>query len=212
MTLNLEVPGDDPLKEAKEATATAAPAARISWADDEDTSLLTRWESSFLWLMCVNEEDGLKFEVVDCADGAPTLVMSWCGHDLTEDTGRLESLLRNDIRWPLYELRAIVIMQERVQAQLQRLGDSEAGRQQPQRQQHEHGRASDVEIGSATAAGGSGTGRACASTNVGATSVRAARRLARLERELLEQCGQDLQQLLLERSLVDVATLTQTRA
>lgn len=116
MTLQLTVPEDDPLGKAKEAVSSTAAAVRVSF-DGQSTN----WESEFVWLMCVNEEDGLQFQVAHRNDGGRELRMLYQGQDLSDDTGRLEEMLRADPLWDIFLLRALTMLQERVQAQMQRL-------------------------------------------------------------------------------------------
>ena len=180
VTLDLPVPDDDPLKQAKEAASSTVAAVRISWAADVSSTL---WETSSVWLICVNEEDGLRFSVVPGADGEPVLTVAWQGHDLTHDMRDLEALLRRDDRWPLYELRAIVTVLERVQLQLRRLDVSAP------------------EVADANATIDEGEGQAASAARA------AALRLRELEQDLLEQSRRDLEQQLLERSHVNIADM-----
>lgn len=117
LTLDLTIPDDDPLGPAKEAASTAAAAVRISFDGRS-----TRWQSAFLWLVCVNEEDGLHFQVAQRQDGTRELSVSWQGQDISDDTDRLETLLSRHPRWEVYRLRAVSLLHDRVQAQMQRLG------------------------------------------------------------------------------------------
>lgn len=174
LILDLTVPDDDPLKEAKEAVATSAAAVRISWTADRRS---TQWESFFVWLICVNEEDGLRFEVVRGADDRSMLTASWQGRDLTTDTDRLETLLHSDPRWPLYELRAIVTLLERVQGQQRRLDGSEAL----------------LVTHDAGPWPGASPGR------VNDAILATARHLRSLECDLLDHCRRDLEAALIER-------------
>lgn len=180
VTLDLPVPDDDPLKQAKEAASSTVAAVRISWATDVSSTL---WETSSVWLICVNEEDGLRFSVVPGPDREPVLAVAWQGHDLSHDTGDLEALLRQDDRWPLYELRAIATVLERVQAQLRRLDAS----------------APDIVDANATIRDGEG--------QAASPGRAAALRLRDLERDLLEQSRRDLERQLSERSHVNIADL-----
>lgn len=117
--LDLEIPDDDPLKVAKRAIAECAPGVRLM-----DTSTGLRWESDFIWLICVNEEDGLKLEVVQTVSGDRELHATWHGNELAGS--KLRSLLKDDPLWDLYNLRAIAILQDRVEQQLRALYRSDA--------------------------------------------------------------------------------------
>lgn len=111
--LDLEIPDDDPLKKAKQMVSNCAPGVRII---DADRAL--RWEGEYIWLICVNEEDGLEFEVAQTNDGARELKVAWKDTNLS-DTSELKGLLRKEPLWDVYQLRAVSIIQERVEQQLQ---------------------------------------------------------------------------------------------
>ncbi|KAI9803080.1 MAG: hypothetical protein M1833_001150 [Piccolia ochrophora] len=120
MTLDLEVPEDDPLKEAKDAVSTVEAAVRISATADS-----TKWDSLYIWIACVNEEDGLQFHVLQTTDGARELRVYWKENDITEDSGRLPDLLRNEESWEIFQLRAVAILEARLAEQSRRLANSE---------------------------------------------------------------------------------------
>lgn len=65
LTLLLDPLPDDPLAKAKLDAFNGAPTVRFS----QDAGTVT-WDSSFVYLMCVNEEDGLEFRLLqDTAGG-----------------------------------------------------------------------------------------------------------------------------------------------
>lgn len=113
--LDLDVPDDDPLREAKKTVAKSPPGVGI-FRTGESTS----WEGPFVWLLCVNEEDGLKFQMLQTTNGARELNMSWKSQDVV-DGSRLEGLLKADPLWDVYHLRAVTTLQGRVESQLHRL-------------------------------------------------------------------------------------------
>lgn len=110
--LELAVPDDDPLKLAKQRVANCAPGFRLF---EEGGSV--SWESSYIWLLCVNEEDGLDFSVLQTTDGEKELQVTWKGHPLQDFNG-FDRLVKQDARKDLYYLRAISILQSRVAEQL----------------------------------------------------------------------------------------------
>ena len=116
--LDLEIPDDDPLKLAKKAVSGSAPGFRLFLHGD-----YTDWESSYIWLLCVNEEDGLEFKVLQRNDGESELQASWKNEEIT-DMSNLVSLLKLEPMWEVFELRAIATLQSRVEYQLLRLEDS----------------------------------------------------------------------------------------
>ena len=116
--LDLEIPDDDPLKLAKKAVAGSAPGFRLFLHGD-----YTDWESHYIWLLCVNEEDGLEFKILQRNDGESELQASWKNEEVT-DMSNLVSLLKLEPMWEVFELRAIATLQSRVEYQLLRLEGS----------------------------------------------------------------------------------------
>lgn len=119
--LDLQVPSDDPLAIPKKSCSKVAPGFRL--ARDEKTGK-TSWESQFVWWICVNQEDGLDFKVTKINDEEQEVKVFF--HDTeVEPTEILEELLRKDEKWPVYELRAVVTIQSRLQEQFDALMVSE---------------------------------------------------------------------------------------
>lgn len=118
--LDLNIPDDDPLKLAKKAVAQSAPGFRLFLHGDS-----TDWESSFVWLLCVNEEDGLDFKLLQKIDGERELQTSWKDEEVT-DVSNLVMLLKQEPLWDVFELRAITTLQSRVEQQLLRLESSKS--------------------------------------------------------------------------------------
>ncbi len=116
--LDLDIPDDDPLKLAKEAVAQSAPGFRLFLHGDS-----TDWESSFIWLCCVNEEDGLDFKILQNTDGERELQASWKDEEMA-DMSTLVTLLKLEPLWDVFELRAIQTLESRVEQQLLRLEGS----------------------------------------------------------------------------------------
>ena len=116
--LDLDIPDDDPLKFAKKAVAQSAPGFRLFVHGDS-----TDWESSFIWLFCINEEDGLDFKLLQNNDDERELQASWKGEEIA-DMSNLVLLLRLEPLWDVFELRAITTLQSRVEQQLLRLEGS----------------------------------------------------------------------------------------
>ncbi|QDS76005.1 hypothetical protein FKW77_004690 [Venturia effusa] len=110
--LDLEMMGDDPLAMAKNRVSTAAPGVKLMRTDEG-----VEWVSEYVYLIVVNEEDGLEFEVLQTTDGGRELRVSWKGDSLS-DIGTLPSLLEKEELWPVFQLRAAAIIQARVEEQL----------------------------------------------------------------------------------------------
>lgn len=110
--LDVDIPSDDPLKLAKKAIATSAPGFRL-FSD----GMRLGWEGPFVWLICVNEEDGLEFRLLQSHDDQRELQMLWKGAAI-DKVSQLDSLLQTEPLWEVFKLRAITTVQGRVEAQL----------------------------------------------------------------------------------------------
>lgn len=117
--LDLEIPEDDPLKLAKNAVSNSAPGFRLF---SQGSSI--SWEGPFIWLLCVNEEDGLEFRLLQTNDGEKELQVFWNDAEVT-DVSQLDSLLKLHPMWDIFSLRVMTILQARVEAQLLLLARSE---------------------------------------------------------------------------------------
>jgi hypothetical protein len=114
MFLDLEIPDDDPLRPAKIFVSTAAPGFRLFGTDS------INWESDFIWLVVINEEDGLDFRIRQTIDGKRDIQAFWKEKEL-HDTSKLRDYLQEDSAWDVYQLRATVLLQQRVEMQLETL-------------------------------------------------------------------------------------------
>ncbi|KAF2710208.1 SET domain-containing protein [Pleomassaria siparia CBS 279.74] len=116
--LDLDIPMEDQLRPAKMAVNTAPPGFRISERDGR-----IDWESDFVWLVAVNEEDGLDFKLKQTIDGQTEIEAFWRDQEL-DDTCKLRHLLEQDGLWDVYQLRAVVLIQNRIERQLQTLREA----------------------------------------------------------------------------------------
>ncbi|EXJ83157.1 hypothetical protein A1O1_06776 [Capronia coronata CBS 617.96] len=119
MFLSLSIPADDPLRLAKVRYAQEAPGVRIYI----DESNQVRWDSTFVWWACVNQEDGLDFRVEKTVDGETELKACWKEADLSADA--LQSTLSQDELRDIFALRAVVMIQQRVEDQGMQLAASD---------------------------------------------------------------------------------------
>lgn len=117
--LDLDIPEDDPLRMVKKTENKETPGFRIVVERDD-----LNWEGDYVWWSCVNEEDGLDFRVAQEVGGARQLETVWHGQQV--DPSGLRSLLEKDPKWKIFQLRAVVMLEERVQLQLNHLEGSEA--------------------------------------------------------------------------------------
>ncbi|XP_014554860.1 hypothetical protein COCVIDRAFT_28166 [Bipolaris victoriae FI3] len=118
MFLDLDIPDDDPLRPAKMYVSTEAPGFRIFEKDGE-----IHWEGDFIWLVVVNEEDGLDFKVRQTTDGKKSIQGFWRESEL--DTSKLRKHLEEDATWDVFQLRATVLLQARIDTQIEALRGAE---------------------------------------------------------------------------------------
>lgn len=114
MFLHLDIPDDDPLRPAKMYVSTAAPGFRIF---DKENAI--GWESDFIWLVVANEEDGLDFKVRQTVDGDREIQAFWKEKEL--DPLKLREYMEEDPAWDVFQLRATVLLQNRVEMQMETL-------------------------------------------------------------------------------------------
>ncbi|KAF2670344.1 SET domain-containing protein [Microthyrium microscopicum] len=115
--LSLPPPGEDPLGPPKAFIAQKenfAPGIRIHEEQGE-----IKWDSEVLWLMILNEEDGLDFKVAYGPDRERELDMTW--KDEVVRLGVMKDLLMQDSMAELFELRATVLVLGQIERQLERL-------------------------------------------------------------------------------------------
>lgn len=113
--LDLTIPSDDPLIGAKSAVSSCAPGVRIT----HDANGI-RWESEYIWIICINEEDGLQFQLARTIDSSEELQTTWKDQNVSNTSG-LERLLKDDPLWDVFHLRAVALIQDRVEQQLSTL-------------------------------------------------------------------------------------------
>jgi hypothetical protein len=90
---------------------------------DEDK---IQWDSPFLYLMLLNEEDGLDFRVLQQTDGSRShLKVFWQGSDVTDAADTFESLISGHLLKDVFKLRAIALLQDRIRQQIERLYESD---------------------------------------------------------------------------------------
>ena len=132
--LDLEMADDDPLKGPKLAIARSTLGFHVVDEEEEEEEEedgkeekeRISWKSDLIWLMCINEEDGLSFRVQERAPGERELLAFWKEVELT-DASKLRTMLEHDGQWHLYLLRAVCTMQDRVRQQLGCLAAGEEG-------------------------------------------------------------------------------------
>ena len=117
--LDLSIPDDDPLRRPKAMVADCPPGFKIFETDSEIS-----WEGDYIWLICINEEDGLQFGIQHTVDGDRELVASWKGQEM-KTFNNLKGILQRDDMWGVFQLRAASVLQDRVASQLTELYGSD---------------------------------------------------------------------------------------
>ncbi|KAI0164242.1 SET domain-containing protein [Hypoxylon sp. FL1284] len=113
----LEPLDDDPLALAKLRAFGALPQLRLQ-EDDKGTPY---WTAPFVYLMCLNEEDGLQFRVLQETDGSRHLSMSWQDVDITDKPSTIQDLIKDHELHQIFELRAVTVVLNIVQQKLEEL-------------------------------------------------------------------------------------------
>ncbi|KAI1763942.1 SET domain-containing protein [Hypoxylon sp. FL1150] len=121
LTLPLEPLDDDPLAAAKLHAFGSSPKLRL----EEDESGVLHWTAPFVYLMCLNEEDGLEFRVLQETDGSRHLTMFWQEVDITSEPSTIKDLLQSHELHKIFELRAKMVVLNIVQQKLEELTDVE---------------------------------------------------------------------------------------
>ncbi|CAK7208204.1 hypothetical protein SEUCBS140593_000094 [Sporothrix eucalyptigena] len=121
---------DDPLSKAK-LHVFGAPAPRLEIeqlqvdgeevVSDGHASNKVRWMCPFLYLMCVNEEDGLDFRLRQETDGSTQLRMFWQDNDVTDMARDFETLTSTHELAPIFRLRVVTVLQEVIESHLERM-------------------------------------------------------------------------------------------
>ncbi|KAJ5578337.1 uncharacterized protein N7459_007301 [Penicillium hispanicum] len=124
--LDIKVPDDDPLGVAKRMICQEAPGVRVS--DTPESNPITRagivWEGPLIWWASVNEEDGLHIGVAQTTDGRRELETTWRDKKI-QSPHQLRELLATDPLWDIFQLRAIVLVLQRLETQLSLLQETE---------------------------------------------------------------------------------------
>ncbi|RDL39212.1 uncharacterized protein BP5553_03552 [Venustampulla echinocandica] len=121
LVLPLDTFPEDPLGKAKVSAFIGQPKIHIS-ADQDNI----QWDSPFLYLMCLNEEDGLQFKVLQQTDGSrSSLRVFWQGSDVTDVTDTFETLINIHEFQDVFKLRVVSSLQSRIGQQLERLAEGD---------------------------------------------------------------------------------------
>ncbi|KAA8565255.1 hypothetical protein EYC84_010981 [Monilinia fructicola] len=118
VVLTVEPRTSDPLRLAKVAAFKKTPFIHIYGHADGQIS----WESPFLYFMCLNEEDGLEFKILQEVFGAHnSLRVFWQEMDVTDSIEEFETFISGHVLEDLFKLRVVTFLLGRIQGQLARL-------------------------------------------------------------------------------------------
>lgn len=116
IVLHLSPIEDDPLAKAKLHIFDGPPTVTLELTDDG-----FKWDGPFAILMCLNEEDGLEFRILQDQEGDRQLKLFWNDEDVTERTSEFGTLIQNHELKQVFLLRTVAVLHEQVEAQLQAL-------------------------------------------------------------------------------------------
>lgn len=116
LTLPVKVLPDDPLGKAKLHIFGGSPSLKLSRSDGE-----VSWQCPFAYLMCLNEEDGLEFKVLQVEDGRRELKLFWQEEDVTAQANHFEDLIENHPLCQIFRLRVVSVLHEVVSSHLEEL-------------------------------------------------------------------------------------------
>ena len=110
MFVSVEIPDDDPLKLPKKVFSKETPIITLRNSPEPT------WTGGIVLWACVNEEDGLDFELMRTTDGGQELCVTWKGESI-KDPQDFSTALHQDPMWDIFHLRAIVLVLERLESQ-----------------------------------------------------------------------------------------------
>ncbi|KAI1335421.1 hypothetical protein F5Y15DRAFT_249168 [Xylariaceae sp. FL0016] len=108
MVLRLESMDDDPLSKAKLHVFGAPPVLEIKDTD----SGVPQWSAPFAYLMCLNQEDGLDFRVLQETDGTRHLRMFWQDIDITDQSDTIKDRIDKHELRQVFQLRTVMVVLE----------------------------------------------------------------------------------------------------
>lgn len=109
IVLRLEPFEDDPLARAKQQAFGKPETVTINIVNGR-----VEWDSPWAYLVCLNEEDGLEFRLLQEPGGPQKLVTFWEETDVTNATDTFEQLVTDHDQMAVFELRVTVAILELV--------------------------------------------------------------------------------------------------
>lgn len=130
ITLPLELPGDDPYSKAKQMILKAPPMFTVS---KEPTRYKFNWTGDGVWLLTVSphSDDPLEFRLVQSNSGGRSLEASFEGK-VFESASELKTILEKSELWPVYQLRALVLILGKLDEVIDKMVVAEMERSQDQ--------------------------------------------------------------------------------
>lgn len=125
MSLTLQAMEDDPLAMAKHRIFDGPPVVKLAISDSGELE----WSSPFAFLVCLNEEDGLEFRVLQDSNSGRQLRMFWHDEDITDRVGDLEALIQDHDLYPIFKLRVSAVLYDRITTQGAALMDQQEATQ-----------------------------------------------------------------------------------
>lgn len=119
LTLPLKSMDDDPLSKAKLMIYGGTPTLKI----EENADGVSTWKAPLIYLMCLNEDDGICFRVLQTVDGGRELKLFWKEEDVSDKTTEFEDLIRGHELEPIFHLRAITVVMSRLEEQIESLNN-----------------------------------------------------------------------------------------
>lgn len=116
ITLPLIPMEDDPLGKAKLHVFEGAPTVEFV-----RTNGSLSWKSPFAYFLCLNEEDGLSFRVLQDTGGSRELKLFWQEEDVTATTTAFEQHINEHPLAQIFRLRVVSVLEDLVASQLERL-------------------------------------------------------------------------------------------
>ncbi|KAL0777894.1 hypothetical protein CaCOL14_005547 [Colletotrichum acutatum] len=116
ITLPLIPMEDDPLGKAKLHVFEGAPTVEFV-----RTNGSLSWKSPFAYFMCLNEEDGLSFRVLQDTGGSRELKLFWQEEDVTAKITAFERHIAEHPLAQIFRLRVVSVLEDLVASQLERL-------------------------------------------------------------------------------------------
>ncbi|UZP35745.1 hypothetical protein NXS19_003561 [Fusarium pseudograminearum] len=107
LNLPVKVLPDDPLGKAKLHIFGSSGSLILSRSDGK-----VSWQCPFAYLMCLNEEDGLEFKVLQGEDGGRELRLFWQEEDVTAQVGHFEDLIKDHPLCQIFRLRVVSVLHE----------------------------------------------------------------------------------------------------